>query len=84
MVVEVLAGIVVLRPPVWTPVPAVRTTVAATALGRTATARAALTGTAPTQSGQCLRDGFGRILRGGILRGGVVRFGGHPPILHAT
>jgi hypothetical protein len=79
VVAEVLAGLVAVRTFVRTPVPAVRTAVTPTALGRTATARTALTGAPPWQTGQRLRDGFG-----GILRGGVVRFGGHRSILHAT
>lgn len=79
VVVEVLARVIAVRTRVRTAVPTVRTAVAPTALGRTATARAALAGASPTQTGQRLRDDFG-----GILRGGVLRFGGHRSILHAT
>lgn len=75
VVVEVVAGVVVMR----TAVPAVRAAVTPTALGRATTAGAPVAGATPAQSGQRLRDGFG-----GILRGGVVRFGGHRSILHAT
>ncbi len=80
VVVEVVAGVVVMR----TAVPAVRAAVTPTALGRATTAGAAAAGApaagaTPAQAGQRLRDGFG-----GILCGGVVRFGGHRSILHAT
>ncbi|QNA93884.1 hypothetical protein [Microbacterium sp. Se63.02b] len=89
VVIEVVAGIVAVRPLMRTPVPAVRTSVTATAIGGASPTRAALARTTAAQAGQRLRDGFGGVLLGGVarfrvVRFGVVRVGGHDPILHAT
>lgn len=71
---EVVVRIVATVPLAGAAVRAIRPRVGTAVTATAPSPRAALAGTPSTQTGQCLRDGFG----------GIVRFGGHGSILHAT